>query len=219
VKGHPTTKEEWDQYARLAAEYYIAGRFAALAGWMPTCGNLMHHAVELQLKCGLMKAKAIPDLAQPSRWARFWHLMQGWLAKCHLAKRPANPPANLDQYFQWEYSHKLKKLWRDFKRCHAAVDLSAFDSMIRELDRWEEIRYPRLGIALGVQVNALPPPTFGGTKMRGVTIYTMSIEPVDQFMQRMYSVMGIGSVILKACFMRSPVARSIYEDGNVHRII
>ena len=34
----------------------MSGRFAAQAGYVPLCGNLLHHAIELQLKCGLIKA-------------------------------------------------------------------------------------------------------------------------------------------------------------------
>ena len=38
---------------QLATQYYASGRFAALSGILPVCGNLLHHAVEMYLKGAL----------------------------------------------------------------------------------------------------------------------------------------------------------------------
>ena len=40
---------------QLATQYYATGRFAALAGVVPVCGNLLHHAVEMYLKGALAR--------------------------------------------------------------------------------------------------------------------------------------------------------------------
>ncbi len=34
----------------VATQYYIIGRFALFAGFIPVCGNLFHHAIEMYLK-------------------------------------------------------------------------------------------------------------------------------------------------------------------------
>lgn len=39
-----------DHLIHSGIDHYIAGRFAARAGLMPACGNLMHHALEFMLK-------------------------------------------------------------------------------------------------------------------------------------------------------------------------
>src|SRR5262245_52228023 len=52
------TVSENDQYRfwfyQLASQYYVVGRFAARAGLNPSCGNLLHHAVEMFLKGALV---------------------------------------------------------------------------------------------------------------------------------------------------------------------
>src|SRR6266540_6259835 len=42
-------------FCDLATLYYVAGRFAAMAGLVPVCGNLFHHAVEMYLKAGFVR--------------------------------------------------------------------------------------------------------------------------------------------------------------------
>lgn len=38
---------------QLATQYYTTGRFAALSGILPVCGNLLHNAIEMYLKGAL----------------------------------------------------------------------------------------------------------------------------------------------------------------------
>jgi len=43
-------------FAQIACQYYVQARFAMHAQCMPACGNLFHHAVEIFLKAGIVKA-------------------------------------------------------------------------------------------------------------------------------------------------------------------
>jgi hypothetical protein len=43
-------------------QYYIAGRYAAFAGFAPVSGNVLHHAIENFLKGGLSKTKTLEQL-------------------------------------------------------------------------------------------------------------------------------------------------------------
>jgi hypothetical protein len=60
-----------------ATQYYVAGRMAARAGFLPVYGNLLHHAVEMYLKAALvgvvslekLKKKYIHNLEK--LWRRF----------------------------------------------------------------------------------------------------------------------------------------------------
>lgn len=38
------------EYFRVGLQYYIAARYAAFSAFVPVCGNLFHHAVEMYLK-------------------------------------------------------------------------------------------------------------------------------------------------------------------------
>lgn len=50
-----------------ATQYYVAGRFAALAGLNPVVGNLLHHAIEMYLKGYLSKTKSLAHLKKKLR--------------------------------------------------------------------------------------------------------------------------------------------------------
>src|SRR4051794_8455400 len=50
-------------FYQIALQYYATGRFAALTGLMPVCGNLIHHAVEMMLKGRLTHPLTLPQMA------------------------------------------------------------------------------------------------------------------------------------------------------------
>ena len=50
------------ELARLAAQYHASGRFAALSHCLPVAGNLLHHSIEMFLKCVLVKALTLKEL-------------------------------------------------------------------------------------------------------------------------------------------------------------
>jgi hypothetical protein len=64
------------QFAQLAGQYYAVGRFAALTHCIPVAGNLIHHAVEMFIKCALIRTSSLGDLKAlghrlPILWSRF----------------------------------------------------------------------------------------------------------------------------------------------------
>ena len=65
-----------ETFFSTATQYYVAGRYAALAGLAPVVGNLLHHAVEMYLKGTLSKSKTLAELKKlghylPSIWTEF----------------------------------------------------------------------------------------------------------------------------------------------------
>lgn len=68
---------EWEEFFKTAGQYYVSGRYAAIAGFIPTTGNLLHHAVEMFLKGGLSKkGLSLLELKKlghhlPNIWAKF----------------------------------------------------------------------------------------------------------------------------------------------------
>jgi len=64
-------------YFSTGNQYYVSGRFAAFAGFIPVASNLLHHAVEMYLKGELSKKLSDEQLRQelghklPRIWERF----------------------------------------------------------------------------------------------------------------------------------------------------
>ena len=50
------------EFCRLAMQYHVSGRFAALSHCIPVAGNLLHHAIEMYLKCALVKTMSLKQL-------------------------------------------------------------------------------------------------------------------------------------------------------------
>ena len=64
------------QFAQLAGQYYVAGRFAALTHCLPVAGNLLHHSTEMFLKCALVRTTTLAGLKNlshklPDLWTKF----------------------------------------------------------------------------------------------------------------------------------------------------
>jgi hypothetical protein len=63
-------------FARLAVQYFIAGRTAAIHRLIPVLGNLLHHAVEMSLKAALASSHTLAQLkglghSLPKLWHAF----------------------------------------------------------------------------------------------------------------------------------------------------
>ena len=73
-----------NQYLTIAIQYYVAGRSASLAGFIPVAGNLFHHAIEMLLKCFLLRYYSASQLK-----GRFGHdLKKLWRAFKEVANDP-----------------------------------------------------------------------------------------------------------------------------------
>jgi hypothetical protein len=64
------------QFAVLAGQYHVTGRFAALNHFLPVAGNLLHHAIEMYLKCVLARHMPLSKLKTlghklPKLWKSF----------------------------------------------------------------------------------------------------------------------------------------------------
>jgi hypothetical protein len=184
----------WHSYAQLAVHYYIAARFAAMQGYVPLCGNLMHHAIELLLKCGLIKGGVVPE------------------------------GADADQHLRKNYGHRLGDLWTALKARHADAHLEEFDQLIATLDPWEEIRYPKGGIAMSVsrlELDQITKTAADATSVGidGVKTYQLSIPTADRCMERLWTVISLNAEWFAMLVGdREKMGASIYEKDNRHVI-
>ena len=67
------------EFARLATQYHASGRFAAPSHCIPVAGNLLHHSIEMFLKCVLVKSLSLKELKALGHnltilWSRFTQL-------------------------------------------------------------------------------------------------------------------------------------------------
>jgi len=125
-----------------AFEYYITGRFAALNN-LQVAANLFHHAVEMLAKFRLLRGVQDDRLAEQVR---------------KLKQKP--------------YGHDLQTLWSDFKAVVGRSDLDRFDSIVADLNRWEDLRYG--GYPVGI-------PTTMVFMRRCGPHETWSAEPQDEY--------------------------------------
>jgi hypothetical protein len=51
-----------NEFFRYGSQYYVAGRYAVFAGFMPVAANLLHHAIEMFLKGALAENMAVEKL-------------------------------------------------------------------------------------------------------------------------------------------------------------
>jgi len=111
--------------------------------------NLMHHAVELLIKFSLLKD--VPEAQRSTETARIGQT----------------------------YKHNLNKLWKLYKQRIAPADLSRFDQVIADLDRWEKVRYggfPTLGMGVAKAIGPVRAPA---STSRPTDVYVLGWDDVD----------------------------------------
>lgn len=87
------------------------------------------------------------------------------------------------------FGHKLPKLWTAFKGLFPTEDLTEFDMMIDELEKFEKIRYPdeilAHGACIGLGFDRGKPVT-NRTPGRTEPEYQMGVGDVDAFFARLF---------------------------------
>jgi hypothetical protein len=124
----PTGRNRWDEYVRISVQYYSAAQHSAENGYSPVAGNLMHHAFEMLLKAGILKAEAAPKWQEPEKW------------------------------LQRRFGHRLTKLWAELSLALDLGTVQFYRRHIKHLDLWEEVRYPgrRRSVGMYISYVALP---------------------------------------------------------------
>jgi hypothetical protein len=93
-----------------------------------------------------------------------------------------------------QYGHLLVKTWDAFKALHSGEDLSGFDQLIADLDRFEKIRYPdeylKHGAMMTIGWGSLKPAVrqLMGPKLPEYCLY---VNEVDALVARLFKVCRI----------------------------
>jgi hypothetical protein len=136
------------EFFSSGTNYYVAARWAALAGLMPVYGNLFHHAVEMYLKGALIeKGFTVAQLTRLGHnlrrlWKQFKkHYEDGTLPHFDKLVR------GLDMFETIRYPDKIKgmtmgisigageqtKVWTKKPLPHYEVNLAGMDQLVRAI--------------------------------------------------------------------------------------
>jgi hypothetical protein len=129
--------------------------------------NLVHHAVELLIKFTLLK-----DVAEQDRSAETERLRK-------------------------RFGHKLNALWAEYKRMVAPANLSRFDRVVADLNRWESIRYGGFpnGIPTGMSFGTERGQA-GGSSARALDTYYFGLNEIDDLFTSMVAASGVNPAFI-----------------------
>jgi hypothetical protein len=113
----------------------------------------------------------------------FHHAIEMYL-KGDLARE--EPPEDVRRY-----GHDLKRLWKAYKKKHSAKSLFAFDQTIKDVHKFEDIRYPDGISKKGMFYNlplSRPPVRFTNFSAGGKTppTYFVALDEVDALIQALF---------------------------------
>jgi hypothetical protein len=138
---------------------------------------------------------------------QFHHAVEMFL-KGNLSKRM---PLNKLKSMQ----HRLRKIWKEFKK-QFSEDLSHFDELVKELDRFEDVRYPRPkpGGSLAISIDWSDPPTVAFINNRQVRVYRLVIPHMDRFIAELFRLCSMNPQAY-TCWVRAHGIRVIEENNPV----
>jgi hypothetical protein len=146
--------------------------------------NLMHHAVELLIKFTLLK-----DVPESQRSD----------ATADLGRR---------------YGHRLNALWNQYRQHVAPTNLSRFDRVVAELDRWEDVRYGGFpaGISVTKSMGLVRAPA---QPSQPTDAYVFGLDEVDELITTMFAASDINPPFVGTGY-GGTVLRDWYERDNQH---
>ena len=91
-----------------------------------------------------------------------------------------------------KYGHNLKRLWKAYKQKYPTSDLSGFDSCVKDLQKFENIRYPDAiadkGMSFTISVTGPPPSIDAPVVGVGSTpIYRAVVNDIDQLIRTIFT--------------------------------
>src|SRR5262245_58814902 len=100
----------------------------------------------------------------------------------------------LDENARRNFHHDLPKLWRRYKKDRDNQELAKFDETIRDLNKFERIRYPeeifRLGLLAEIGFARSPPPLPEQKAPPGER-YVLALNEVDELVKVIFQIEGL----------------------------
>jgi hypothetical protein len=124
--------------------------------------------------------------------------------------------AEIKQYgYRGNYGHSLGGAWAEFKRRQNDSALDAYDDIVADLDKFEDIRYPDQLVNTGGSFNVglvetdakLPQSTLA------VPRYELELPKIDRLVQLLFRRVGINPAVLDN-MLKQQHARPYFEQNN-----
>jgi hypothetical protein len=120
----------------------------------------------------------------------------------------------LDEKARRNFHHDLRKLWRRYKKDRNHPALAKFDQTIRDLNKFERIRYPeeifRLGMMAEIGFARSPPPPPGQKSPSGER-YVLALNEVDELVNLIFRIESINPKF----FMLNEHAKRYLDHQNM----
>jgi hypothetical protein len=109
--------------------------------------------------------------------------------------------------------HNLLKIWCAFTRSYQ-VDLSSFEPVIVDLNKYEEIRYPDLIVVQGMEseITRGKPPTSPGS---GLPKYPLRLGDIDELLDRVFTVASISHKGYSNHIFKPEARKYLTEENDV----
>jgi hypothetical protein len=103
--------------------------------------------------------------------------------------------AQLDEAERRKIGHNLRRLWRLYKSRRNNPALDKFDQTIRDINKFERIRYPEEILRLGMVAEAgfakSPPPNPAAGRPPPGERYVLALNEVDELVKLMFQIEGL----------------------------
>jgi hypothetical protein len=115
------------------------------------------------------------------------HAVEMFLQACLAIQ---DTPAQIHQYRQTYFSHKLPKLWADLKPRYPAGGLHEFDEAIADLERFREIRFPENIAEHGasMQVGLGEPGHASGSSHDPAREFNLGTPRIDKLVVKLFGI-------------------------------
>ncbi len=151
--------------------------------------NLIHLAVELLIKFTLLK-----DVSENQRSA--------------ATEKVKN-----------DYGHNLEKLWAEYKREVARADLVRFDPVIKNLHRWEALRYGGFPNATSIVMGVgLIRGQLSASHVKACDTYDFGLHEVDDLFAAMIAASSLNPAFIGGRHGHKTQLRESYLRDNQHVI-
>jgi hypothetical protein len=199
------------QFADFAVKYYVIARRAFFfKPYTPPSANLFHHAVEYLLKYAWLERRLSDHYPSGRKLPETEEEKQEYVGVMD----------DLQQEMSSAFGHDLPKLWEAFKQLTADASLVRFDDVIRELQKWERIRYPwfpqaaqshrlLLRKADRAAIAQSAPPTDD---------YILCLEDMDELYSVALVAVQLNPEWLRQSYLWDDEAMEAYQRENYHRL-
>jgi hypothetical protein len=114
------------------------------------------------------------------------------------------------------FGHRLPQLWSDFKTEFPAPILAQYDQLIKDIEDFEEIRYPEKVIKQGAVMilgyrSTNSTPAGSGSPQRQEPIYTLYYDDVDRLIGELFTVLSRNPLFFLGGL--KPEIKALLADG------